>query len=81
MEAKLKQVELLITYPATVVEPETRLSVMKDEPDNRVLKCAVAPRASAMVTGDKRLPALEAYEGVGVMTVAEPMLYSFPETS
>jgi putative PIN family toxin of toxin-antitoxin system len=63
---------------ATVVEPELELSVLDDEPDNRILECAVASGASAIVTGDKELLALKSYEGIGIMTVAE-LLYTFPE--
>jgi len=48
------------------------------EPDNRILECAVASGASAIVTGDKELLALGSYEGIGIMTVVE-LLYTFPE--
>lgn len=63
---------------ATVVEPELELSVLDDEPDNRILECAVACGAAAIVTGDKELLALGSYEGSGIMTVAD-LLYTFPE--
>ena len=64
---------------ATVVEPEeVELSVLDDEPDNRVLECAVAAGAAAIVTGDKQLLSLKDYEGIGIMTVAD-LLYTFPK--
>lgn len=63
---------------ATLVEPQMRLSVLDDEPDNRILECAVDSGAAAIVTGDKDLLALKNYEGIGIMTVAE-LLYTFPE--
>lgn len=78
-EAELTRIEWVIRGGATMVEPETELRVLDDEPDNRILECAVASRASAIVTGDKHLLALKAYEGIGIMTVAE-LLYAFPET-
>jgi putative PIN family toxin of toxin-antitoxin system len=62
---------------ATVVKPEVQLSVLNDAPDNRVLECAVAAGAVAIVTGDKELSSLKNYEGIGIMTVAD-LLYSFP---
>lgn len=77
-EAELTRIEWVIRGGATMVEPETELRVLDDEPDNRILECAVASRASAIVTGDKHLLALKAYEGIGIMTVAE-LLYAFPE--
>lgn len=51
--------------------------VLEGEPDNRILECAMAAGAFAIVTGDRHLLALKSYEGVGVMTVAD-LLYSFP---
>jgi uncharacterized protein len=76
-ESELSRVERTIRSAATIVEPETELDVLDDEPDNRILECAVAVQASAIVTGDRHLLALRAYEGVGLMTVAE-LLYTFP---
>lgn len=79
-ETELTRIERVIRDGATLVEPETKLHVLDDEPDNRILECAVASRASAIVTGDKHLLALKAYEGIGIMTVAE-LLYTFPQTT
>jgi len=62
---------------ATIAEPDLRLAVLEDEPDNRILECAVAAGAAAIVTGDRELLRLENYEGIGIMTVAD-LLYSFP---
>lgn len=36
------------------VEPDIRLRVTADEPDNRFLKCAVAGQAACIVTGNAR---------------------------
>jgi putative PIN family toxin of toxin-antitoxin system len=78
-DAQLDRAERLIREVATVVEPEFELSVLDDEPDNRILECAAASGASAIVTGDKELLALENYEGIGIMTVAD-LLYTFPQS-
>jgi len=78
-EQELDDADRNIRQIATVVEPEVELSVLDDEPDNRILECAVASGASAIVTGDKELLALGSYEGIGTMTVAG-LLYAFPET-
>lgn len=77
-EARLDEVERIVMNAATLIEPEERLEVVEDEPDNRILECAVASGAAAIVTGDRHLLTLKSYEGIGVMTVAE-LLYSFPE--
>lgn len=76
-ESELDRAEQTVRGAATIVGPETELKVLDDEPDDRILECAVAAEASAIVTGDRHLLALEAYEGIGVMTVAE-LLYTFP---
>ncbi len=76
---RVQDVEREVREVATVVEPEVELSVLDDEPDNRVLECAVAAGAVAIVTGDKELLSLKDYEGIGIMTVAD-LLYSFPES-
>ena len=73
-----EKVGIAISEIAAVAEPGARLSVLADEPDNRILECAVEAGAAAIVTGDKELLALKSYEGIGVMTVAE-LLYTFPE--
>jgi putative PIN family toxin of toxin-antitoxin system len=74
---RVQEVEREVREVATVVEPDLRLSILDDEPDNRVLECAVASGAAAIVTGDKELLSLKVYEGVGIMTVAE-LIYTFP---
>jgi hypothetical protein len=38
---------------ALFVKPRRRLPVVKDDPDNRILECALAGRAEAIVTGDR----------------------------
>lgn len=76
---ELDRVERAVRAAATVVEPDPSLSVLADEPDNRILECAVYSGALAVVTGDKDLLALGSYEGVGIMTVAE-LPYTFPES-
>ncbi len=78
-EDEVENVVREVREVAFVVEPGLRLSVLEDEPDNRVLECAVAAGAVAIVTGDKELLSLENYEGIGIMTVAD-LLYSFPES-
>ena len=54
---------------ASVVEPELTLEVIKNDPDdNRVLECAVAGKASYIVTGDKHLLELEEYQGIEILS-------------
>jgi putative PIN family toxin of toxin-antitoxin system len=56
---------------ATVIRPVERLAVLADEPDNRILECALAAKAALIVTGDHHLLALGSYQNVRVITLAE----------
>jgi uncharacterized protein len=76
-EEEIRQAENAVREVAIVFEPETELSVVPDEPDNRILECAITARASAIVTGDRHLLRLGNYQDIGIMTVSD-LLYSFP---
>jgi putative PIN family toxin of toxin-antitoxin system len=69
-EDKARALVQAISHVATVVTNGPRLHVVRDEPDNRILECAVKAHADFIVTGDRQLLALSKYEGVTVMTLA-----------
>ncbi len=60
-----------IIRTAEVVRPETRLHVVADEPDNRVLECAAAGEADAIVSGDRHLLDLGEYRTIRILRVAQ----------
>ena len=68
---ELAHVAVFVTELAVVVAPKRRLRVVKDDPDNRILECAVAGRAEVIVTGDKALLALKLYEKIRILTLRE----------
>jgi putative PIN family toxin of toxin-antitoxin system len=68
---ELAHVAVYISDLATFVAPRRKLHVVKDEPDNRVLECALTGRAQAIVTGDRALLALDAFRGVQLMNLRE----------
>lgn len=56
---------------ATVVEPQLSPDVVKEDPaDNQVLECAVAGRASYIITGDAHLLRLKEHQGAVVLDPA-----------
>ncbi|MBL0144125.1 MAG: putative toxin-antitoxin system toxin component, PIN family [Betaproteobacteria bacterium] len=67
---ELAHVAVFISELATVVAPRRRLHVVSDDPDNRILECALTGRAQAIITGDKALLALKTFEGIPVVTLA-----------
>ncbi len=60
-----------IATVAEVVRPRRRLTVLTDDPDNRILECARAARADFVVTGDKHLLRLGRFGAARIVTLAD----------
>jgi putative PIN family toxin of toxin-antitoxin system len=56
---------------ATFVNPAARIDALRDQPDNRILECAVESNANLIVSGDFHLVDLKNYEGVGIVRAAD----------
>jgi putative PIN family toxin of toxin-antitoxin system len=67
-----------ISQTATVLRPRPTLRILKDEPDNRILECAMAARADYVVSGDRHLLAVMAHAGTTMISLAE-FLTKLPE--
>ena len=52
---ELARTAWFISELATIVKPRKRITILSDEPDNRILECAVHGRAEIIVTGDKAM--------------------------
>ena len=68
---ELAHVAVFLSELALTVKPRRRLRVVKDEPDNRILECALTGRAEVIVTGDHSLLALGEYKGVRIIRLRE----------
>jgi putative PIN family toxin of toxin-antitoxin system len=68
---ELAHVAVFLSDLALSVKPRRRLQVLKDGPDNRVLECALAGRAEAIVTGDHALLSLGKYHGVRIISLRD----------
>jgi putative PIN family toxin of toxin-antitoxin system len=68
---ELSRVALLLADLAELVDPPERIAVLADEPDNRILECALAGRADLVVTGDKQMLALQHWRGIAIVTLAK----------
>jgi putative PIN family toxin of toxin-antitoxin system len=68
---ELAHAAVFLSELGTTVKPRQRLRVVKDDPDNRILECAIAGRADAIVTGDKALLALCEYQGVRILSLRD----------
>ena len=67
----LAHVAVFLSELAQYVKPRRRLQVVKDEPDNRILECALTGRVEAIATGDHALLALAEYQGVRIISLRE----------
>lgn len=62
----------LLVALAQVVDPEAHLDVIEeDPPDNRILECALAVQAEAIVSGDAHLLDLEIFDGMEILRAAD----------
>ena len=64
---ELSRAAVFLAGLATMVKSARRLRVLADEPDNRILECAVAGGAGTIVTGDRAFLALREYRGVRIL--------------
>ena len=69
--AALASVDGWIARNCQIVSPEETLSVLADEPDNRILECAVAANAEVIVTGDRQMLALQRFRDVHILALAD----------
>ena len=61
-----------INRKASIVIPTKRLKVLKtDEPDNRILECAIKAKADFIITGNKRHFPFEEFKGSKIVTPRE----------
>jgi putative PIN family toxin of toxin-antitoxin system len=68
---ELAHVAVFLSELALTVKPRRRLRVVKDEPDNRILECALTGRAEVIVTGDHSLLVLGEYKGVRIIRLRD----------
>ena len=66
---ELAHVAVFLAELGAMVKPRQRLQVVADEPDNRILECAVTGRADVIVTGDKALLELGEHDGVKIISL------------
>lgn len=68
---ELARVAVYLSELAEVVAPRSRLKVLHDEPDNRILECAVTGKADAIVTGDQAMLQLSEYRGIRILSLKD----------
>ncbi len=75
---ELARVAVYLSEVTEVVLPRRRLKVLRDEPDNRILECAVTAKAEMIVTGDQAMLDLREYRGIRIMSLRDFLAGTFP---
>lgn len=60
-----------IVDAADFIEPKTKIKIVTDDPDNRILECAVKAKADFIVSGDSHLLDLKEYKGIRILKPAQ----------
>jgi putative PIN family toxin of toxin-antitoxin system len=66
---EISRVAVILSEMAEWVRPTTRISVLKDEPDNRILECALFGKADLIVTRDKEMLKLKIYRRTKIISL------------
>ena len=66
---ELSRLAVFLSEVGVMVSPELTLTVLQDEPDNRILEVAVEGRADLIVTGDKKMLKLMRYDAVRILSL------------
>ncbi|HHV81432.1 TPA: putative toxin-antitoxin system toxin component, PIN family [bacterium] len=56
---------------AEVVTPVEKINIFEDEPDNRIIECALSGKADAIVTRDKRMLEIKEYKEIKIISLRE----------
>lgn len=68
---KVQRVLRSISKSAMVLKTRPHLHILKDEPDNRILECALLATADIVVTGDRHLLSLKRHRGISIVRLAD----------
>ena len=68
---ELARIALFLSDLAELVEPSDSVSVLLDEPDNRILECALAAHADVIVTGDRAMLAAGEFKGIPIISLRD----------
>jgi putative PIN family toxin of toxin-antitoxin system len=62
---------LAVGRHADLIKPKRKISVLADDPDNRILECAVEGKADYIVSGDRHLLRLKRFGGIAILGASE----------
>ena len=68
---ELSRVALLLSDLGQVVRPRKKVRILRDDPDNRIIECALAGGAHVIVTGDRAMLDLTPIKKIQVLSLRE----------
>lgn len=68
---ELSHVAVVFSEIGEIVSSTKKVWILRDEPDNRILECALSGNADIIVTGDKDMLKLKVYEKVRIISLKE----------
>jgi uncharacterized protein len=68
---ELSRTAVFLSELAALVVPRRKISALDDEPDNRILECAVTGNADIIVTGDRAMLNLKKYQGIRILSLRQ----------
>jgi uncharacterized protein len=66
---ELARTAIFLSSLAIYAASTERIRVLADEPDNRILECALAAAADVIVTGDEEILALGTWQGIEIVSL------------
>ncbi len=57
-----------------IIRPSLKLKIVKDDPDNRILECAITGNAKLIVTGDKELLSLGEFKNIRIVSLKDYLI-------
>ena len=70
-KTKVREAVHEIAQTATVLRPRPTLHILKDEPDKRILECAIDAQAKYVVSGDRHLLTLKRHADSTIISLAD----------
>ena len=68
---ELARVAVFLSDMAQLVAPKRKVRIFDDDPDNRILECAIEGKADVLVTGDQTMLSLGQYEGLRISSLSD----------
>ena len=69
-EHKIARLLKTISIVAVILKTETHVHLLADEPDNRILECAIEANADFIITGDKHLLSLKRFQNISILKLS-----------